>query len=235
VEPDVERARQVLGERADVAAKLAHEIRGPVTTIRGIASTALAHYEALSDDERREFLGLIRHEAERMERTVEQVALALRLDADAVRPHRRPRDLVELVREASSVPDEADHDVTIDAPAGLVASVDATLVARVVRAAVENATAFSPPGTPVTVRVARDGDHAVIQVRDRGPGIPEDRRDAVFERFTDWRPPGYEDRSGTGLGLSICRAVARLHGGDVSIAANPEGGTMLTVRLPLEG
>lgn len=231
----MECARRVLEERADLAAKLAHEIRGPVSTIRGIASTALAHDEALSDDERREFLGLIRHEAERMERTVEQIALALRLDADAVRPQRRPRDLVELVREASSVPDEADHDVTIDAPAELVASVDATLVARAVREGVENAIAFSPPGTPVVVRLARDGEHAMIEVRDRGPGVPEDRRESVFERLTDWRPPGYEDRSGTGLGLFICRAVARLHGGDASIAGNAEGGTMLTVRLPLDG
>ena len=229
--PRGDEERDLADDRAELVAKLAHEVRGPLSTIRGIATTALAHYEALSDEERQEFLGLIRHEAERMERTVEQIALALRLDADAVRLHRRPHDLVEVVAAAAAA-GAVDRPVTIDAPDELVAPIDVALMSRIVRELIDNAVAFSPGGSPIALRVAGDDDTVSIWIRDAGPGVPADRRDAVFERFTDWCPPGYEDRAGTGLGLFISRAVARLHGGETSIVDDPEGGTMLTVRLP---
>jgi signal transduction histidine kinase len=83
--------------------------------------------------------------------------------------------------------------------------------------------------------VTRVGDDALIEVRDRGPGIPPERRDEVFRRFADWRPAGYETVPGTGLGLFIASALVRLLGGSISITDPPEGGTMLAVRLPPEG
>jgi two-component system, OmpR family, sensor histidine kinase KdpD len=229
--PTGDEDRDLADDRAELVAKLAHEVRGPVSTIRGIATTALAHYEALSEEERREFFGLIRHEAERMERTVEQIALALRLDADAVRPHRRPHDLIEVVRAAAAA-GAGDRPVTIDAPGELVAPIDVTLVSRLARELIDNAVRFSPDGSPIAIRVAGDDSQVSIDIRDAGPGIPADRRDDVFGRFTEWRPTGYEDRAGPGLGLFISRAVARLHGGETSIVDHPEGGTMLSVRLP---
>jgi signal transduction histidine kinase len=221
--------------RAEIVARLTHEIRGPVSTLRGLAGTALAHYDGLSDDERREFLGLIRHEAERLQATVEQVALALKLDAGTLRFDIRRRDLAEVVRESAATADADDHPLAVDAPGPIEASIDGAQLAVVVRQLIENAAKFSPPGSPIAVRLRREGTDAVIEVADRGPGIPRDTREAVFERFADWRPPGYEDRPGAGLGLFICRVVAREHRGEASIGDDPEGGTMLTVRLPVEG
>jgi signal transduction histidine kinase len=221
--------------RAEIVSRLTHEIRGPVSTLRGLAGTTLAHYDGLSDDERREFLGLIRHEAERLQATVEQVALALKLDAGTLRFDIRRRDLAEVVRESAAAADADDHPVKVDAPGPIEASIDGAQLAVVVGQLIENAAKFSPPGSPITVRLRREGTDAVIEVGDRGPGIPQDTREAVFELFADWRPPGYEDRPGAGLGLFICRAVAREHRGEASIGDDPEGGTMLTVRLPVEG
>jgi signal transduction histidine kinase len=232
---ELEHARSVLQTRAELVARLSHEIRGPVSTLRGLTSTTLAHYDGLSDEERREFIGLIRREAERLEATVELVALALKLDAGSVRFDIRRRDLASVVRDAVRAVGSDDHPVEVDAPDSLEAPVDAVLIDKVVRELVGNAASFSPPASPITVRLRRDGEVAVLEVGDRGPGVPEDRREAVFERFADWRPAGYEDRSGSGLGLFICRAIAREHGGGASIADNPGGGTMLTVRLPAEG
>lgn len=231
---EVERARDALEGRAEIAARLAHELRGPVSTLRGLAGTALAHYEGLSDEERREFLGLIRHEAERLESLVEEVALALRLDAGSLRFDIRPRDLAEVVRTAVDAAESGDHPLEVDVSGVLEAPIDATHVTFLVRELVGNAAKFSPPGAPITVRLLSDGSDALIEVGDRGPGIPPDRREAVFERFADHRQPGYEDRLGAGLGLFICRAVARAHGGDASASGGADGGTMLTVRFPLE-
>ena len=220
--------------RADLVSKLSHEVRGPVSTLRGLVGTTLAHYDRLSDDERQEFLHLIKHEADRLERTVEQIALALKLDAGSLRVDIRPQDLGMIVREAAQAAETGDHPVEIAAEP-IEAPVDGSLIASVVRQLIDNAVTFSPPASPITVRLRRDGDDALIEVTDRGPGVPADKREAVFERFADWRPSDYEDRPGAGMGLFISRAVAREHGGEASIADGPAGGTMLIVRLPMEG
>lgn len=221
--------------RAEIASKLAHEIRGPVSTLRGLASTALAHYEGLSDEERQEFLRLIRHEAERLERTVEQVAIALRLDAGSLRFEVMPQDLAGVVRAAARSVEVGTHPLGVETPDGLEASIDGRQIATLVQQVVRNAATFSPPDAPIAVTLRRDGTEAVIEVVDHGPGIPPERHDEVFERFVDWRPIGYETASGPGLGLFISRAIVAQHGGAISIAGRPEGGTMLGVRLPLEG
>lgn len=220
------------GERAELVTKLAHEIRGPVTTLRGLAATAIAHYDGLSDDERREFLGLIRTEAERLEAAVEQVALAMRLDAGSL--ERRPgrHDLAELVRTVVHRTDVGDHPVDLDASASLEATFDPIHVTAVVGQLLRNAATFSPTGAPIGVSLRREGTDAVVEVRDRGPGIPPERRDEVFERFTAWRPPGYEAAPGTGLGLFVARELVRRQGGAISIVDAPGGGTMLVVRFP---
>jgi signal transduction histidine kinase len=220
---------------ADLVSKLTHEIRGPVSTLRGLVNTTLTHYDRLSDEERREFLHLMRHESDRLERTVEQVAFALKLDAGSVRFDIRPRDLAEIVRGIAQAADTGDHPMEVDVAESIEAPVDGALIASVIHQLIDNAVTFSPPDSPITIGLRRDGDGALIQVTDRGPGVPPDKREAVFERFADWRPPGYEDRPGTGLGLFISRTVAREHGGEASIADGPAGGTMLLVRLPVEG
>ncbi len=76
---------------------------------------------------------------------------------------------------------------------------------------------------------------AVIEVTDEGPGIPAAQREEVFQRFTRWRPRGYEEQPGNGLGLFICRGLVAEHQGEMSVEDGPDGGTMLRVRLPLEG
>jgi signal transduction histidine kinase len=224
----------ILAERAALVSKLTHEIRGPVSTIRGLAGTTLAHYDRLDDGERREFLDLIRHEADRLERTVEKVALALKLEAGTVRFDIRRQDVGVIVRGAVDAMDTGDHPIAADVEGGIEAPVDSIQVTFVIRQLLENAVLFSPVDAPIDVRLGRDGPDVVLEVRDRGPGIPPEKREAVFERFADWRPRDYEDRPGTGLGLYISRAISREHGGDASVADAPGGGTMLTVRLPAE-
>ena len=95
---------------------------------------------------------------------------------------------------------------------------------------VENAAHFSPAEAPIAVRSRRDGASVLIEVQDAGPGIAPEHRDVVFQR-----PPGYEEVSGTGLGLFICRAHIQAQGGEISVEDPPGGGTILRIRLPMEG
>ena len=221
-----------LRTRVELVSKLTHEIRGPASTIRGLVATTLQHYDGLDDAERREFLELIRREADRLERAVEQVALALRLDAGTVRFDRRRQDLGAIVREAVDAVDVGGHPLATDVPF-VEAPVDAALLGLAVRQLVENAAAYSAPDAPISLRLRAEQGDAVLEVVDAGPGIPSDRREAVFERFADWRPVGYEDRPGAGLGLFLCRAIMREHSGDAWVTDGPTGGTMLVARVPL--
>jgi two-component system, OmpR family, sensor histidine kinase ChvG len=170
-----------------------------------------------------------------LERAVEQVALAMRLDAGSVGLQPGRHDLAAVARAVVETEDVAEHPVEVHADGPVMATFDVSHLTTIVRELVRNAVAYSPPDAPIVVAVRQDGKDAVLEVVDRGPGIPSERRDEVFDRFASWRPAGYETAPGAGLGLFIARELVRRHGGSISIVDVPTGGTMLAVRLPLEG
>ena len=229
-----DRAEEVLGGRAEIASMLAHEVRGPVATIKGLAATTAGSYEKLSDGERREFVGLIEGEAIRLLDVVDQTSLALKIDARTLTIDRRPQDLATVVRDAVDKAAVGSHPVATTLAEGLTATVDRRWLAVAVRQGIDNAARFSPPDAPIEVSTRTEGGLAVIEVADRGPGVPAERADEVFSRFARWRPPGYEDRQGSGLGLFICRGILAEHAGEASLEARPEGGTMLRLTIPLD-
>jgi signal transduction histidine kinase len=230
-----DQAQQVMGGRAEIAAMIAHEVRGPVTTIRGLAGTALVHYDRLGDPERREFLDLIEQESRRLLATVTQASTALKVDASSVSYDIRPQNLAATIREGIALADVGQHPVAVDVPDGVETALDRRWVAEVVRQLVDNAAKFSPAESSISVGVRADEGWVTIEVTDEGPGIPTEQREAVFEKFTTWRPDGYETAAGSGLGLFMVRGIVQAHSGTIDIAAVPgDGGTMLRVRLPME-
>lgn len=232
---ETDRAEEIVEGRAEIASMVAHEVRGPVTTIRGIASTAATHYDGLDDGERREFFELIEQESRRLLAAVDQTSLALRVDARSLTYTMGPTDLAVAVRQGVEKAAITNHPVHVVAEEGVELMGDRARIAQLVTQLVDNASKFSPAGSPITVRSVRDGDDALIEVDDRGPGIPAEQREVVFERFVRWRPKGYEEQPGNGLGLFISRGLAAEHQGEISVEDGPGGGTMLRVRLPVGG
>jgi signal transduction histidine kinase len=229
-----DRAQEVMGGRAEIAAMISHEVRGPVSTIRGLAATALSHYDRLSDDERRELLDLIEQESRRLLATVTQASTALKVDAATVSYDIRTHDLGRAVREGIAAADVGDHPVSDDLAGGEFAF-DLRWIAEAVRQLVDNAAKFSPPQAPIRVVSRIEDGGATIEVVDRGPGIPPARRDEIFDKYPNWRPEGYEQAAGSGLGLFLVRGIVDAHHGEVVIVEAPGGGTMLRVRIPVEG
>lgn len=227
-----DRAAEVLGGREEVASMLAHEVRGPVATVKSLAATTLQSYERLSDDERKEFVELIEQESSRLLQTVTQASLAMKVDAESLRFDLRPVDVAEVVREAAAV---GGPPVDLDVPAGLRARADRRWLAEALAQALSNARKYAPEGSPVRVAATGGTQSVTIEIADAGPGIPPDKREEVFGRFVTWRPVGYEERAGSGLGLFICRGLIREQGGDVRVEDAPQGGTMLRITLPQEG
>lgn len=214
---------------------IAHELRGPISTIKGLAVTTRTYYDRLPDEEKQEFLELIEQESDRMLEIVTQASLAMKLSAGVLPLQMAQADLAAIVREGvgSAGLDEARtidlelDDVTVEG--------DRTRLAEVVRQVVQNAGTYSPATEPIAITLERDDDEAVLTVLDHGPGIPDERREHVFSTFPNWRPSGYEEVQGTGLGLFISKALVAEHQGEISIEDAPGGGTMLRIRLPLGG
>jgi two-component system, OmpR family, sensor kinase len=214
-------------------ADASHELRTPVTTIRGYAElyrTGGLRGEGELDTAMRR----TEAEAVRMGSLVEDLLVLARLDQG--RPlGREPVDLDVLARDAArdAAAVDPDHRVTAVTAGGVVVPGDADRLRQVVTNLVGNARVHTPPGTPVEVRTYREADRAVLEVTDSGPGMAPEVAERAFERFYRADPARSRHQGGSGLGLAIVKATVDVHGGAVSLRTAPGHGTTVRVELPL--
>jgi signal transduction histidine kinase len=225
-----EETEETLARQRKFVADASHELRTPLTSI-------LANLELLEAElagEQRDMADSALRSSRRMRRLVGDLLLLARADAGRDVP-RGAVDLsavaAEAAREAGAL--SSDHPVALDLPGPVIVDGVSDDLHRLAGNLIENALIHTPAGTPVTVSVRQNGDRAVLEVSDRGPGVPVDMRDRVFERFArgagDAAPSG-----GSGLGLAIVRAVTAAHGGDVEILDAEGGGARFVVTVPAE-
>jgi two-component system, OmpR family, sensor kinase len=217
-----------LARQREFVADASHELRTPLTSI--LANLELLESEL--DGERREMAESALRSSRRMRRLVADLLLLARADAGREVPA-APVDLSAVAREAAAEAGalSSDHPLSLDLPGLVTVNGVADDLHRLAGNLVENALLHTPPGTPVTVSVRREGDSAVLEVSDRGPGVPEELRERVFERFASGTGDGAGGR-GSGLGLAIVKAVADAHGGRVELSDADGGGARFVVALP---
>ena len=217
-----------LARQRKFVADASHELRTPLTSI-------LANLELLEAElagEQRDMADSALRSSRRMRRLVADLLLLARADAGREQP-RGPVDLAavaaEAAREAAAL--SAEHPLSLDLPRPVMVNGVADDLHRLAGNLIENALIHTPPGTPVTVSVRGDGTNAVLEVSDRGPGVPQEMRDRVFERFA--RVDGdAAPRGSSGLGLAIVRAVTDAHQGRVELGDAEGGGARFVVTLP---
>ncbi len=225
-----EETEETLARQRKFVADASHELRTPLTSI-------LANLELLETElagEQRDMAGSALRSSRRMRRLVGDLLLLARADAGRDMP-RASVDMAavaaEAAREAGAL--SSDHPVALDLAGSVKVNGVADDLHRLAGNLIENALIHTPAGTPVTVSVRQEGGDAVLEVADRGPGVPHELRDRVFERFArgggDAVPSG-----GSGLGLAIVRAVTAAHGGHVEIRDAEGGGARFIVTLPAE-
>ncbi len=222
LELSAQRQRRFVGDAA-------HELRSPIASLRAQLETAR---EARSGVDWRQVSGELLDETLRVQRLTEQLLLLAHADDDPG-ARRAAVDLDDLVDEVvARAREQAPTGLVIDTAAVEPAQVlgDAHQLEQVVRNLVDNA-ARHARGL-VTLTLARDDGAAVLIVDDDGPGIPEQRREEVFQRFTRLDDARGRDAGGAGLGLAIVRDVVAAHGGTVTVSTAPAGGARFSVRLP---
>lgn len=205
-----------------------HELRSPLATIRQHAEVAVAHPSSTSVEE---LGGLVLDEGRRMQELVEGLLLLARLDEHGGREHVRTAvDLDDIVfaevRRLRGLGIEVDgHGV---GPGRTIGS--ETLLARAIRNLVDNAVRHA--SRLVTLRVSASGPWVRVEVEDDGSGVPEGKRELVFERFARLDEARARDAGGSGLGLAIAREIADAHGGELSVEAGAQGGARFILVLP---
>lgn len=228
------RREQLDAVHGDVVATVSHEIRSPLTSVKGFTRTLLAKWERFSDEQKRAMLETIDADADRVTRLLKELLDVSRIDAGRVQLYRTRVDAVGLT---SSLVDKARHhdaagerEITVHVDGELPPVLaDADKLEQVLTNLIENALGYSDGA--VAVRLAVRDDLLRITVSDEGPGIPEDQHRLVFQKFGRGR--GVR-RAGTGLGLYITRGLVEAHGGRVWLEPDAAVGAHVHVEVPIE-
>ena len=216
----------------------AHELRTPLTAIQGQVDVALQRDR--SGDEYRDVLGRIGHQAGRLTQLVRGLLTLARADAGRQALQFELVDLPSVIREVleTARPEATTRDIdlrlaTVRDPFPI--SADRQLIGQLLDNLVRNALTVTPPGGTVEISVAEGPDGVDLSVADTGPGIPEDDRERIFDRFYRVEAARSRRDGGAGLGLAISRWIAEAHGGSIHAQNRPGGGARFTVRLPAGG
>jgi two-component system, OmpR family, sensor histidine kinase ChvG len=231
---------EALAKRLDAidrfAADVAHELKNPLTSLKSAVETAARVPDPAV---REKLMAIVLDDVARLDRLITDISGASRLDAELSRAEAEPIDVAEMLdglcAALGAVAKEGQAKPSYEGPPdfGLVVSGVGDRLTQVFRNVIANAQTFSPPGGEIRVRATRDGERIVVRIDDEGPGIPEDKLDAIFDRFYSERPAGEKFGTHSGLGLSISRQIVEAHGGTIEASNRLEGsGARFTIRLP---
>lgn len=214
-----------------------HDLRTPLTSIKASVTTLLQPPHPDAGDQGRELLEVINEEADRLNHLIEGLVDLARIEAGEIGVRRSWAALDDILKAAldRAQPLTRHHTVESVLEENLPPlSAEPRALAQVIFSLVENAAQHSPPGSRIRIEAHRAGDSVCIAVQDQGPGIPQEFRQRVFEKFFRAGEKSGKRASGLGLGLAIARGIAEAHGGSIRAAdADWGGGTRMVVTLPL--
>lgn len=228
--------------KSTLLSSVSHDLRTPLAVIKGAATNLLDESVRWDAEARRELLGAIDEETDRLHRLVGDLLAMSRIEAGALPTARSWEDIGELAVAvvARLRPRCPQHQIVVDLPPALP-PVRASYIQidQVLTNLIENAAHHAPPGTTIEVRVAAPPATAAppralrVEVLDRGPGVPAGLRERIFEKFVRAEAP---ERSahGSGLGLAICRGLVEAHAGRIWAEGRPEGGSRFIFTLPVQ-
>jgi len=225
----------VMQTQREFVADASHELRTPLTSILANLELLQASLEQNAHSEDSEMVDSALRSSRRMTRLVADLLLLARADAGRLDQHRRC-DLAEVAGDAAAeaAPLMGDRRLEIDNERSLGVEGSPDELHRMVLNLLDNAAHHTPAGATIELRLREEGDSAIVEVGDDGPGIPIGMREQIFDRFIRGEGPSdTASGTGTGLGLAIVSAVARSHNGSVEAGESRLGGALFTARIPM--
>ena len=213
---------------------VSHDLKTPLAAITGAADTLLRKGEGLEREKREDLIKSIHGEAERLDRIVRNVLSMTRLESGVIQVNKDWQSLEEITGVVMERLSDRfkNHPLSLKIPDNLpLIRFDSLLMEQVLMNLLENAAQHTPPGTPVELAAWAQKTGVLVEVADRGPGLPAGQEERVFEKFARGKSPG----GGVGLGLSICRVIVEAHGGRIWAENRSGGGAVFRFTLPVEG
>ena len=236
---DIDRARLAAETdrlRAALLTSISHDLRTPLASILGSASSLVTHGQEFDATVRASLMRTILEEAERLNRFIGNLLDMTRLESGPLKPQTGPADLSDIIGATLQRADKIlqNHSVEIDLESGLpLLDLDMVLMEHVLFNLFDNAAKYSPQGSRIKVTARHENKSIVIRVLDEGEGIPETDLERIFDKFYRVRRSDRQ-RAGTGLGLAICRGFVEAMGGSITAANRIDrSGAVFTIRLPV--
>ena len=232
-----EKLREADRRKDEFLATLAHELRNPLAPLRN--ALYLARTSGAGDERTGALHGMMERQVNQMVRLVDDLLDVARITQGKIALRLEPVEIARVVTSAleTTAPTvkQAGRDIVVSLPdSPLHVQGDAVRLTQVLSNLINNAVKFSEPGENIRLTVALDGEEAVLAVKDRGIGIPQEKLEEVFEMFAQLDRSLERSRSGLGLGLALARQIVQMHGGTIRAeSAGPGLGSEFTVRLPL--
>jgi len=237
---DVTQLRHLEHVRSDFVANVSHEIKTPLTAIKGFVET-LQQEAVESKEERERFLGIILRHVDRLNAILEDLLTLSRIEREGARPEMKlqPTPVREVIQTAVQVcqprADARRIQIHVNCSEEIVARVDTTLLEQALVNLIDNAVKYSGDGSAVWIEVKQSPSQVRIHIRDKGPGIPRRHLPRLFERFYRADKARSRKLGGTGLGLAIVKHIVQVHGGHVTVESALGKGSTFTLYLPVDG
>lgn len=222
--------------RANLLRSISHDLRTPLTSISGNADALLHSYQALDDDSRTQMITDIYDDAQWLTELVENLLAVTKISDGSVKLQLSDQVVDDIVAEALRHIDRhaTEHHITSDCgEMPLLVRADARLIMQLLINLVNNAIKYTPAGSHIEIHAFREAEHAVIEVSDDGPGIPDAQKAQVFEMFYTGSKRVADSRRSLGLGLSLCRSIVHAHDGELLLRDNTPHGCVFSFTLPL--
>ncbi len=224
--------------RATLLTSVSHDLRTPLTAIKAAASSLLQQDVEWDNEARQSFAFSIEGEADRLNRLVGNLLDMSRIEGGVLKPEKEWYPLTVLIRDVLNRlhPLLQARPLHITIPNDLtVVELDYVQIDQVLTNVLENALRYSPPHSPLDISIHFAADEVIIHIADRGPGIPAEDLERIFDKF--YRVMQHqsltEHPAGSGLGLAICKGVVEAHGGRIWAEQRPEGGSLFSITLPI--
>jgi PAS domain S-box-containing protein len=232
---DITAQKEIEQLQRDFVSIVSHELRAPLTAIKGFAKTLVTKDEELDDATRREFLSTVNEQAERLARLVDDLLQVSRIDANRVRVELTEVDIDASLRSLMGQFHSkwGSRRLIVDTARELpLIRADRAKLEEILINLIDNAIKYSPPWTPVRVTTRVTGDEIEIAVADRGYGIAPEDAAQLFQKFHRITTPATRDIGGTGLGLYIVKGLVEAHGGRVWVESVPGAGSTFAFTMP---
>ena len=233
---EVETLKELERLRTELLADISHELRSPLTSIKGFSTTLLEYDEKLKHEEKLKYLKTIDQASDRLLELIEQLQDISQLDDGILKIVNKPTNINKLVRDVVNEAQvrAADHIFKLDLPGNLPRStIDARRIRQVLENLINNAVKYSKANTEIKIVVQCEVHELLISVADNGIGIPQEELPRVFDRFFRSRKSKIEGQKGIGLGLSICKSLVEAEGGRIWIESEEGKGSTCFFTLPI--